>query len=108
MINTLQQQQTVQLKVVFRGRLEFGSQRAYDMVLKHWNSRVENYFKSDVLFTAEQVFTEEDYALTVPQQTLMSSQKRWRSTTASAWKSCLPTACASKPRSPAMAGRLPI
>lgn len=82
MINTPQQQQTVQLKVVFRGRLEFGSQRAYDMVLKHWNSRVENYFKSDVLFTAEQVFTEEDYALTVPQQTLMSSQKRWRSTTA--------------------------
>ncbi|MDX1909987.1 MAG: tetratricopeptide repeat protein [Saprospiraceae bacterium] len=70
------------LKVVFRGRLEFGSQRTYDMVLKHWNTRVENYFKADVLFKAEQVFTEEDYALTVPQQTLMSTEKRWRSTTA--------------------------
>jgi tetratricopeptide (TPR) repeat protein len=52
------------------------------MVLKHWNTRVENYFKADVLFKAEQVFTEEDYALTVPQQTLMSTEKRWRSTTA--------------------------
>jgi tetratricopeptide (TPR) repeat protein len=76
------QQQSLQLKVVFRGRLEFGSQRAYDMVLKHWNTRVENYFKSDVLFTAEEVFSEEGFSLTVPQQTLMSSQKRWRSTTA--------------------------
>ncbi len=70
------------LKVVFRGRLEFGSQRTYDMVLKHWNSRVDSYFRADVLFTAEQVFTEDDFALTVPQQTLMSTEKRWRSTTA--------------------------
>jgi tetratricopeptide (TPR) repeat protein len=76
------QQQPLPLKVVFRGRLEFGSQRTFDMVLKHWNTRVENYFKADVLFKAEQVFTEEDYALTVPQQTLMSTEKRWRSTTA--------------------------
>jgi tetratricopeptide (TPR) repeat protein len=70
------------LKVVFRGRLEFGSQRTYDMVLKHWNTRVDSYFRADVLFTAEQVFTEDDFALTVPQQTLMSTEKRWRSTTA--------------------------
>ena len=70
------------LKVVFRGRLEFGSQRTYDMVLKHWNYRVENYFHADVLFNAEDVFTEDDYALTVPKQALMSTQKRWRSTTA--------------------------
>ena len=76
------QQQALQLKVVFRGRLEFGSQRTYDMVLKHWNTRVESYFKADVLFTAEQVFSEDGYTLTVPQQTLMSTQKRWRSTTA--------------------------
>jgi len=76
------EQQALQLKVVFRGRLEFGSQRTYDMVLKHWNTRVESYFKADVLFSAEQVFSEDGYSLTVPQQTLMSTQKRWRSTTA--------------------------
>jgi tetratricopeptide (TPR) repeat protein len=52
------------------------------MVLKHWNNRVENYFRADVLFTAEQVFHEDGYSLNVPQQTLMSSQKRYRSTTA--------------------------
>lgn len=76
------QQQALPLKVVFRGRLEFGSQRTFDMVLKHWNTRVESYFKADVLFTADQVFSEDGFALTVPQQTLMSTQKRWRSTTA--------------------------
>lgn len=77
-----QQQQPLPLKLVFRGRLEFGSQRTYDMVLKHWNTRVENYFKANVLFKAEDVFSEEGYTLTVPQQTLMSTEKRWRSTTA--------------------------
>jgi len=43
---------------------------------------VDTYFRSDVLFTAEEIFSEEGFLLTVPQQTLMSSQKRWRSTTA--------------------------
>lgn len=76
------QQQAMPLKVVFKGHLEFGSQRAYDMVLKHWNTRVESYFKTDVLFTAEQVFQQDGFSLTVPQQTLMSTPKRWRSTTA--------------------------
>lgn len=76
------QQQSAPLKVVFRGHLEFGSQRTYEMVLKHWNTRVENYFKTDVLFTAEQVFHEDGFSLNVPQQTLMSTQKRYRSTTA--------------------------
>ncbi|MBN8679138.1 MAG: tetratricopeptide repeat protein [Chitinophagales bacterium] len=76
------QQQSAPLKVIFRGQLEFGSQRTYEMVLKHWNTRVESYFKTDVLFTAEQVFHEEGYMLNVPQQTLMSTQKRYRSTTA--------------------------
>lgn len=70
------------LKLIFKGRLEFGSQRTYDMVLKHWHTRVETYFKADILFKAEQVFSTEHFALTVPQQSLMSTEKHWRSTTA--------------------------
>jgi len=69
-------------KLIFKGRLEFGSQRTYDMVLKHWMTRTETYFKADVLFKAENVFSEEHFSLTVPQQTIMSSEKNWRSTTA--------------------------
>ncbi|MEY3193997.1 MAG: hypothetical protein RIQ78_93 [Bacteroidota bacterium] len=69
------------LKLVFRGRLDFGSQRTYDLVLKHWQTRIENYFKAEVLFTAEEVFMPEDFSLNVPQQTLMSTAKYWRNTT---------------------------
>ena len=46
MMNT---QQPQPLKLVFRGRLDFGSQRTYDLVLKHWQSRCENYFKAEVM-----------------------------------------------------------
>ena len=75
-------QQTQPLKLIFKGRLEFGSERTYNMVLNHWNTRIENYFKSDILFKAEQVFSADDFALSVPQQVLMSTEKHWRSTTA--------------------------
>ncbi|HOY04163.1 MAG TPA: tetratricopeptide repeat protein [Saprospiraceae bacterium] len=70
------------LKLIFRGRLEFGSERTFNMVLNHWNTRVESYFKSDVLLKAEEVFNAESYTLDVPQQVLMSTEKHWRSTTA--------------------------
>lgn len=72
---------TQPLKLIFKGRLEFGSQRTFDMVLRHWQNRIESYFKADILFKPEQVFDVEDFSLTVPQQTLMSSEKHWRSTT---------------------------
>jgi tetratricopeptide (TPR) repeat protein len=73
---------TPQLKLIFKGRLEFGTQRTFDMVLKHWQTRLETYFKTDILFKVEQVFDAEGFALNVPQMTLLSGEKPWRSTTA--------------------------
>ncbi len=78
---SMDNQQPQPLKLVFRGRLDFGSQRTYDLVLKHWQTRMETYFKTQVLFTAEEVFMPDDFSLNVPQQTLMSTQKHWRNTT---------------------------
>jgi len=78
---TTQTQATQFLKLIFKGRLDFGSQRTYDMVLRHWHTRIESYFKNDVLFKAETVFNEEEFAFIIPQQTLMSTEKNWRSTT---------------------------
>jgi tetratricopeptide (TPR) repeat protein len=69
------------LKLIFKGRLDFGSQRTYDMVLKHWQTRIETYFKADILLKAEDVFFAEDLTLSVPQQVSMSTEKNWRSTT---------------------------
>ncbi|MBL7774887.1 MAG: tetratricopeptide repeat protein [Saprospiraceae bacterium] len=70
------------LKLIFKGRLEFGSQRSFEMVLRHWQNRLETYFKTDILFKAEEVLSEEDYSLTVPQQKILNTEKSWRSTTA--------------------------
>ncbi|MEN9416131.1 MAG: hypothetical protein RLZ62_2435 [Bacteroidota bacterium] len=69
------------LKLVFRGRLDFGNQRTYDLVVKHWQTRLENYFRTEILFKAEQIFVPEELAINVPQQTLMSTEKHWRNTT---------------------------
>lgn len=74
--------QAAPLKLIFKGRLEFGSERTFNMVLNHWNTRVENYFKADVLLKADEVFNAESYTLDVPQQVVMSTEKHWRSTTA--------------------------
>lgn len=73
---------TQQLKLIFKGRLEFGSQRSFEMASRHWLSRLESYFKSDILFRHELVFVEEGFELLIPQQTIMNSDKSWRSTTA--------------------------
>ena len=70
------------LKLIFKGRLEFGSQRTYDVVMRHWLTRLETCYKADILFKPEQVFVAEEFALVLPQQTLMNSDKHWRSTTA--------------------------
>lgn len=72
---------TQALKLIFKGRLEFGNQRTFDMVLRHWQNRIETYFKTDILFKAEDVFSAEDFSLTVPQVKIMQSEKSWRSTT---------------------------
>lgn len=70
------------LKLIFKGQLEFGSQRTFDMVLRHWQNRIETLYKTDVLFKAEDVFLEEHFSLIVPQQTIMNTEKAWRTTTA--------------------------
>lgn len=70
------------IKLIFKGRLEFGSQRTYDVVVRHWLTRLETCYKADILFKPEQVFVAEEFALVVPQQTLMNSEKHWRSTVA--------------------------
>jgi tetratricopeptide (TPR) repeat protein len=76
-------QTTPPLKVIFKGRLEFGNQRAYDMALKAWDVRIETYFKSDILFKAENLFEEENFSMVLPapHYVVMATEKAWRGTT---------------------------
>jgi tetratricopeptide (TPR) repeat protein len=79
---TIQNTNIPLLKLIFKGRLDFGNQRTYEMVLRHWHTRIETYFKNDILFKAENVFLEEEFALAVPQATIISTDKNWKSTVA--------------------------
>ncbi len=53
-------------KTIVQGRIEFGTQKAYDMAIKMFNSRAEKYYKNDILFLPEDIFFEEELMLNIP------------------------------------------
>ncbi len=67
-------------KTIFKGRLEFGSQKSYDKVLKMYHHRVENYYKSDILLNEEEIFDESSTSLNVPRFITQGSVKSWKNT----------------------------
>lgn len=67
-------------KTIFKGRLEFGSPRSYDKVLKMYHHRVENYYKSDILLKEEEIFDESSSSLNVPRFITQGSVKSWKNT----------------------------
>ena len=67
-------------KTIFKGRLEFGSTKSYETVLKMYQHRVENYYKSDILLDEEEIFNEESYSLIVPRSVFQGSEKSWKNT----------------------------
>ena len=67
-------------KSIFKGRLEFGSTKSYDKVLKMFQHRVENYYKSDILLKEEEIFDESSTSLNVPRYITQGSEKSWKNT----------------------------
>ncbi len=67
-------------KSIFKGRLEFGSSKSYDKVLKMYQHRVENYYRSDILLVEEDIFDKENSALDVPRFITQGSEKSWKNT----------------------------
>lgn len=67
-------------KTIFKGRLEFGSAKSYDKVLKMYQHRVENYYKLDILLKEEEIFDESSFALSVPRLITQGSEKSWKNT----------------------------
>lgn len=67
-------------KTIFKGRLEFGSAKSYETVLKMYQHRVENYYKSDILLDEESIFDEESSSLNVPRFITQGSEKSWKNT----------------------------
>jgi len=67
-------------KMIFSGRLEFGSERSFLQVVKFYEHRYENYYRKDILLKAEDIFEESTYSLHVQRHIVESVEKNWRNT----------------------------
>ena len=68
-------------KTILKGRLEFGSPRSFEKVLKMYEHRAENYYKMDILIKeAEEVFDAIAYSLSIPRFIGQASDKTWKNT----------------------------
>ena len=67
-------------KTIWTGRLEFGSARSFEKVLKMYQHRVESYYKFDILLEEEEIFDEASASLTVPRFITQGTKKSWKNT----------------------------
>jgi tetratricopeptide (TPR) repeat protein len=67
-------------KSIFQGNLQFGNEKSYDKVIKMFDHRVENYYKSDVLFKPEDIFKNSELVLQVPRTVTNITEKNWKNT----------------------------
>lgn len=67
-------------KTIFSGRFEFGNPRSYEKVLKMYQHRAENYYKSEVLLNEEEIFVEDSISLSIPRFITYASDKTLRNT----------------------------
>ncbi len=67
-------------KSIFQGNLQFGNARSYDKVVKMYDHRLENYYKNDIYFKAEDIFHPEDSSLHIPRTVANIPDKTWKNT----------------------------
>lgn len=69
-------------KAIIQGKLEFGTQKTYDKVLKMYIYRTENYHKNNVLFEPDEIFIESDLMINIPRYVTQVYEKSYRNTSA--------------------------
>ena len=68
-------------KVIVQGKLHFGTQKSYDKAVRMFHHRVDNYYKSDLLFKEEEeVFDPENLTFEVPRTVTHTTDKFWKNT----------------------------
>ena len=67
-------------KAIIQGRLDFGTARSYETVLKMFNYRVENYHKNDIIFKQEDIFLSETNELLIERFVGNVMEKSYKST----------------------------
>jgi tetratricopeptide (TPR) repeat protein len=68
------------LKTIIQGRLEFGTEKSYEKVTKMFLQRIENYYKTDVIFKYEDIFKDETLCLEIPRFVAQVTDKAFRTT----------------------------
>ena len=69
-------------KAIIQGKLEFGTKKTYDKVLKMYNYRTEHYHKNDILFEPSEIFIEDDLMINIPRYVTQVYEKSYRNTAA--------------------------
>jgi len=69
-------------KIIIQGKIEFGTQKAYDMAVKMYNSRAESYYKNDVLFLPEEIFFPDSLSMSIPRLVKQVYDKSFKNTSA--------------------------
>lgn len=67
-------------KSIIQGKLDFGSQKSYDKVVKMYQYRVETYYKNDLIFKLEEVFNPEDLSLYIERFVGNVTEKSFKNT----------------------------
>jgi len=67
-------------KTIIQGKIEFGTQKAYDMAVKMYIARAEKYYKNDVLFLPEEIFFPEELSLIIPRLVKQVYNKSFKNT----------------------------
>ena len=69
-------------KTIIQGKINFGTQKAYDMAVKMYISRAEKYHKNDVLFLPEEIFFQDELSLFIPRMVKQVYDKSFKNTSA--------------------------
>ncbi len=69
----------MQRKAIIQGRLEFANEKSFGQMYGMYEHRIENFYKSDVLFK-EDVFDEENLLINIPRLIAIQEEKHWDNT----------------------------
>lgn len=72
----------IYFKTIIQGRLEFGSVKSYEKLLRMYDTRAETYHKNDIIFTSEEIFDPEKLTIEIPRFVGQISEKRFKNTVA--------------------------
>lgn len=69
------------IKVIIKGRLAFGTQKSWDLMLEQYTRRLEQYYKNDIILKGEEHLLADDFVINVPRTMFeINNEKTWKNT----------------------------